>query len=44
MVERIDALLYTVLVDVFDHLDPKLLGCLITELDHFLELPCRVDM
>ena len=44
MIKRVDALLYAILIDVFDHLDAKLLGCLITELDHFLEFPCRVDM
>lgn len=44
MVKWIDALLYAFLVDIFDHLDSELLRHVIAELDHLLELPCRVDM
>ena len=44
MVKWVDALLDTLLVDVLDHVKSVFLRCLISELDHFLELPCCIYM
>ena len=44
VVKRIDSLLHTVLIDIFQHFDPQLFGCLVTKLDHFPEFPGCVYM
>ena len=42
MVERVDTLIYAILINVFEHFDAEFFRGIIAELYHFLELPRRV--
>ena len=44
MIEWVDAFSYTVGVGVDDQVQSQLVGYLVTELDHFPELPGGVDV